>query len=335
MIAVSAVLPINARPNVFAPVVHEEGRPLADARGSAATTHARQWTKTHLISALCFICLCHPVFSQSLRVTVGLTMIPVTVTDGNGVPVEGLTKERFRVYEDGVEQTVRFLQIDDRPLSVGVLFDASRSMTGKLDRSRSAIALLFQQATAGDEFLLVEFNDSPRLIAAYTTDTSYIQSKLMDIVPRNWTALLDAVYLGVQYSRKARYSRRAMLILSDGEDNHSRYSEGEIRSLVRESDVAIYGLGIESAGFLNRQNRVLKNLAQQTGGLYFPVGKISELPEAVGKISEAMHGMYVLSYRSSSQRPEELYRRVEVRVDAPVGVRWNVSHRRGYVPAAP
>ncbi|MBI4902118.1 MAG: VWA domain-containing protein [Acidobacteria bacterium] len=274
-----------------------------------------------------------PVAVPAVRVQIGLTLVPVTVTDTSGRTILGLTRDRFHVFEDGVEQRVQSLHVEDAPVSVAVVFDASKSMTGKLDRAREAVGQLFRRAAGGDEFLLVEFNDTPRVLSPFTMDTATLQNSLLAITPRNWTALLDAVYLGIHHSVRSKNPRKALFILSDGADNHSRYTESEIKSLVRETDVAIYGLGLTGGGVWQRPDAVLKYLSEQTGGVYRAVEKTSELPEAVSRISAAMHDQYQLGYSSTSMREAGLYRKIEVRVDQPAGAeRFRVSWRRGYCP---
>src|SRR5438067_1076597 len=203
----------------------------------------------------------HP--PSDIRVDVRLTLIPVTVTDPLGAPVTGLDLGDFQLYEDGVEQQLKYFGSDDSPVSVGVVFDASQSMTGKLDQARAAVSRFFTTAGGGDEFLLIEFSDAPRLLCDFTTDTEQIEKSLVNIQTRNWTALFDAVYMAVQKMKRAKNPRKALLIVSDGGDNNSRYTQSEMKSLVREADVAIYSIALVGGGLLRRHVGLLRGLSEQ------------------------------------------------------------------------
>src|SRR5262249_22277996 len=152
---------------------------------------------------------------------------------------------------------------------------------------------------AGDEFFLVEFNDRPRLLSEFTSSTDVIEKSLVAIQPKNWTALLDAVYMAIHQMKHAANSHKALLILSDGGDNNSRSTESETKSLVREADVTIYSIGL-GAGLLRHHVRLLKQLSADTGGEYCQADKMSELPDAVERISAAIRHQYVLGYSSSN-----------------------------------
>jgi len=270
--------------------------------------------------------------AAQLRVDTRVVLIPVTVTDLLGAPFAGLSKEAFRVFEDGVEQQVRYFSRDDAPLSLGVVFDASRSMEDRLDRCRAAVSRFFTGATQGDEFFLVEFSDAPRLLCDFTADPTRIERALVKIEPQNWTALLDAVYMAIDRMKHARNARKALLILSDGGDNNSRYTQSEMKSLVREADVSIYSISI-GGGLLRRHVRLLRTLADETGGRVSEIDSLAELPEAVHQLNAAMRNRYVLGYSSNSPRRDGLYRKVQVRLNPqpdlpPLRTSW----RMGYYP---
>jgi Ca-activated chloride channel homolog len=269
--------------------------------------------------------------AAAIRVDVKLTLIPVTVTGPLGAPYPGLAKEAFRLIEDGVDQEVKYFTSEDSPVSLGVVFDASRSMEGKLDQSRRAVSQFFRTAIPGDEFFAIEFSSAPRLLCDFTSDTELIESSLASIKPKNWTALFDAVYLATHQMKRARNPRKALLILSDGNDNYSRYSESEMKSLVREGDVCIYSIGLIGSGLLKRHIRVLKELSEQTGGHSYEVERMSDLPAAAEKISAAIRNQYVLGYFSSKPQSDGLYRKIEVHVNQEAGLpRLSASWRKGY-----
>ncbi|MBV9405078.1 MAG: VWA domain-containing protein, partial [Acidobacteriaceae bacterium] len=179
-----------------------------------------------------------------LRVNKTLVLINVTVTDPLNRFVTGLEKEHFRLFEDKVEQEITQFSSEDAPISIGLVFDTSGSMGPKLQKSRQAAAEFFKTANPSDEFFLVQFNDRPELTVPFTTDTDKIQSTLTFTQSRGRTALLDSVYLAMHEMKKAKNPRKALLIISDGGDNSSRYTETEIKNAVREADVQIFAIGI-------------------------------------------------------------------------------------------
>lgn len=273
--------------------------------------------------------------APAFRADVKLILIPVTVTDVFGAPYSGLPQEAFRLFEDGVEQHLKYFAMQDAPISLGIVFDASRSMAGKLDQSRAAVARFFNTAVPGDEFLLVEFSDAPRILCDFTSDTERIERSLSGIQAENWTALFDAVYLATRQMQHARNPRKALLILSDGGDNNSRYTEREMKALLRETDVCIYSIGI-AGGLIQRHARWLRHLSDETGGFFCSVEKTSDLPGAVARISAAIRNQYLLGYVSSNPQNNGFYRKVEVRLNhagsTPLHVAWRTGY---YAPAAP
>jgi Ca-activated chloride channel homolog len=254
--------------------------------------------------------------AHSIRVYSRLVLVPVTVTDPFGAPMAGLPRSAFRLFEGGVEQEIKYFYCDDAPVSLGVIFDASRSMEGRVDRSREALARFFDTAVPGDEYFVVEFNDRPRLLCDFTRDTGRIQEALAGITTRNWTALLDAVYMAIHHMKGARNARKALLVLSDGGDNNSRYTETEMRAVVREADVSIYSIGL-AAGLLNRHVRLLRRLSEETGGHVWEVDNAGELPGAVAKASATIRNQYVLGYTPNSTGGSGLYRKVQVKLHPP------------------
>ncbi len=272
--------------------------------------------------------------AAAIRVDVKLTLVPVTVTGPLGAPFPGLTKEAFRLIEDGVEQQVKYFTSEDTPVSLGVVFDASGSMEGKLDQSRRAVSQFLRTAVQGDEFFAIEFSSAPRMLCDFTSDTGQIEKSLAGIKPKNWTALFDAVYLAPHQMRRAKNPRKALLILSDGNDNYSRYTESELKSRVREGDVTIYSIGLVGSGLLKRHLRVLRQLSDQTGGRFYEVEKMSDLPAAAEKISAAIRNQYVLGYFSSKPQSDGLYRKIEVKLNPEAGLpRLSASWRSGYYAA--
>jgi len=263
----------------------------------------------------------------NIRVDTNLVLIPVTVTDPLNRFVTGLEKENFRVFEDKIEQQISQFSSEDAPLSVGIVFDCSGSMGSKLEKSRQAVAQFFKTANPEDEFFLVEFNDRADLVIKFTTSLEEIQNRLTFTQSKGKTALLDAVYLGLHEMKKAKNARKALLIISDGGDNNSRYTETEVKNLVREADVQIYAIGIfESAGNRGRTPEemggpgLLSEIAEQTGGRHFPVENINEIPNIAEKIGIELRNQYIIGYSPKNLERNGKYRRVQVKLVQPRGL---------------
>jgi Ca-activated chloride channel homolog len=263
----------------------------------------------------------------NIRVDSSLVLIPVTVTDPMNRFVTGLEKDSFKVFEDKKEQEISQFSSEDAPLSIGVVFDCSGSMGKKLDKSREAVAQFFKLANPEDEFFLVQFNDSANLVQPFTRNLEEIQNKLAFTQSKGRTALLDAIYLALHEMKKARNPRKALLLISDGGDNSSRYTEQEIKNLVREADVQIYAIGIyESPGGRNRTPEemagpgLLTEIAEQTGGRQYSVDNLNELPDVAAKIGVELRNQYILGYQPANQTHDGKYRKVQVKLIQPRGM---------------
>jgi Ca-activated chloride channel family protein len=275
---------------------------------------------------------------SSIRVHSDLVQIPVTVLDHDDQSVAGLERERFKVFEDRVEQVISHFAMEDAPITIGFVLDASASMRDKLPQSREAVVKFLNAANAGDEFFLVQFNDQVELAADVTTSTEEVKRQLMFIRPTGRTALLDAIQFAVRNMRKASNARRALIIVSDGGDNCSRYTVSELKNLVREADVQIYALGIfDSSGGRSLAPEelagpaLLRAVAKQSGGHLFEIENINQLPEVATKIGEALRTQYVLGYAPKAVPRDGKYHRVEVKLAQTKGSRkLQASWRRGY-----
>jgi Ca-activated chloride channel homolog len=262
-----------------------------------------------------------------IRVDKTLVLINVTVTDPLNRFVTGLEKQHFRLYEDKVEQEISQFSSEDAPISIGLVFDTSGSMGSKLQKSRQAAAEFFKTANPADEFFLVQFNDRPELSVPFTTDTDKIQSTLTFTQSRGRTALLDSVYLAMHEMKKAHNPRKAILIISDGGDNSSRYTETEIKNSVREADVQIFAIGIfESLANRGRTPEeaagpsLLNELAEQTGGREYAVENVAELPDIAAKIGIELRNEYILGYTPKNRERDGKYRKVQVKLNQPRGL---------------
>jgi Ca-activated chloride channel homolog len=264
---------------------------------------------------------------SNIRIDTTVVQVPVTVTDPLNRFVTGLEKENFRIFEDKVEQKLAYFASEDAPISVGLIFDTSGSMGSKLEKSRQAVAQFFKTTNPEDEFFLVEFNDRPELVAGFTTSLEEIQNKLTFTQSKGRTALLDAVYLGLHTMKKGRNARKALLIISDGGDNSSRYTESEIKNLVREADVQIYAIGIfENASGRGRSAEemagpgLLSEISEQTGGRAFSVENLNELPDIAAKIGIELRNQYLLGYTPINAERNGKYRKVQVKLVQPRGL---------------
>jgi len=262
-----------------------------------------------------------------IRIDTTLVQVNVTVTDPLNRFVTGLEKEHFRLFEDKVEQTIAQFSAEDAPLSVGIVFDTSGSMGSKLQKSREAVTQFFKTANPVDEFLLIEFNDRPQLIVPFTTSTDEVQNQLTFTQSKGRTALLDGIYMAMNNMKKAHNPRKAILIISDGGDNSSRYTESEIKNAVREADVQVYAIGIfEPMGSRGRTSEemggpgLLSEIAEQTGGRHFPVENLNELPDIAAKIGIELRNQYVLYYTPKNQDRDGRYRHVNVKLVQPRGL---------------
>ncbi len=268
-----------------------------------------------------------PTRESNIRVDTNLVLINVTVTDPLNRFVTGLDREHFKLFEDKVEQQITQFASEDAPLSIGLVYDASGSMGSKLTKSRQATAQFFKTANPEDEFFLVQFHDRPDLVVPFTHQTEEIQNRLAFTEAKGRTALLDGVYLAMSQMKKAKNTRKAVLIISDGGDNSSRYTESEIRNAVREADVQIYAIGIfepihargRTAEELSGPG-LLSELSEQTGGRHFAVENINELPDVAAKIGIELRNQYVIGYSPINQSRDGKYRRVTVKLNQPRGL---------------
>jgi len=257
----------------------------------------------------------------AIRIDTSHVQINVTVLKAsNNQVVTGMEKDNFELFEDKIPQEILSLSTEEAPLSIAMVFDISGSMGSKLARARQAAAEFFRASNEGDEYALITFGDAPKLAVSWTSRTAEIQSRMAFIGAKGRTALYDGIYLAMQQMKTARNARKAILILSDGGDNNSRYGESDIRTAVREADVQIYGMGIyETGGRVVSSEELagpslLGDLAEITGGRSFNVDSISQMPDVAAKIGVELRNQYMLTYSSTNKEKDGKYRRVEVKV---------------------
>ena len=272
------------------------------------------------------------------HVDVNLVVVNVTVTDPFDRIVTGLEQTNFQVFDEKVEQKIEAFSTEDAPISVGLVFDSSGSMSDKIQKSKEAALQFFRTSNPQDEFMLISFSARPDLITGFTSKFENIQDRLLFVKSGGRTALLDAIYLGLSEMKKATTNRRALLVISDGGDNHSRYTENDVKRAVKESDVQIYSVGIfeplSSRGRTTEEAggpSLLADLAEVSGGRMFSVEDTNELPDIAEKISIELRNQYVIGYRPSNLVRDGRWRRVRVKLNPPKGLpALQIYSRTGY-----
>jgi Ca-activated chloride channel homolog len=265
-------------------------------------------------------------------------VIPVSVTDPVNRFVLGLRKEDFKLFDNGVEQPVAHFSGEDVPLSIGLAFDISGSMELKLRSSREAALTMLKTMSPDDEAFLSEFNEKANLAVGFTSKTADIKDALLKIQPSGLTALLDAVKFSLAQMKDARNARKAIVIISDGGDNHSNYTAAQIEDLVRQADVEIYTMGVFDPLFslgLSPEEvsgpKLLSEIATQTGGRAFAASVSSDLPSVAARIAVELRNQYVLGYYPQNQVKDGKYHNVEVKIAQPPGMPPIKLHwRQGY-----
>ena len=280
----------------------------------------------------------HKKPGEGIKVDVSLALVNVTVTDPLNRLVTGLEKENFRVFEDGTEQEIVTMSSEDVPVSIGLIFDMSGSMSDKVDKARQAAVQFMRTANPLDQFFLVSFNDRAELTSGFTSSVEELQTRMMFTASRGRTALLDAVYLGLSQMRGAHNAKRALLIISDGGDNHSRYNENDVKNYLKEADCQLYAIGIyDPIGIRSRTSEelngpsLLSEMTEMTGGRVFPVANVGELPDIAAKIGMELRNQYVLGYKPSNSQHNGVWRKIKVKLKPPKGLPpLNVYAKTGY-----
>lgn len=281
------------------------------------------------------------VLSASLKpfqANVDLVLVPVTVIDSFNRPVLDLPKQEFTLYEDSVEQPIRYFSQEDAPISVALVLDYSASMKNKIEYERQAVQEFFIHANPDDEYFIITVSSKPKLVASSTQSIGTIEERLASTKPQGATALYDAVYLGISKLRTARYQRRALLIISDGGDNRSRYSLRETREMIEEANVLTYGIGIFDdmpvpllktvEERMGRQS--MSKLTDASGGRTIPADDRRQIPQIAGLISRELRDQYMLGYQPSNIKRDGKWRKIRVRLSASAVTR-HLHYREGYV----
>ena len=262
--------------------------------------------------------------TSPIKVDVNLVLVPVSIVDPMNRQVTGLDKQNFVVFEGRERQELLHFSSEDAPVSLGAIFDVSGSMANKIERAREAVLAFFKTANPQDEFFMIAFADKPEEVTDFTQSVEDIQGRLVYTVPKGRTALLDAIYLGLSKMREAKYGKKALFIISDGGDNHSRYTESEIKNLVKESDVQIYAIGIYDHYFPTEEERLgpqlLSDITELTGGRAFSIDNPNDLADVATKIGIELRNQYVLGYRPTNPVHDGKWHKIRVKLTPPKGL---------------
>ena len=257
--------------------------------------------------------------TQTLKIDVGLVLVNVTVSDSQGRMVTGLEREDLQLWEDKIEQKIDYFSGEDSPLSIGLIFDSTGSMSDKISTARDAAVTFLKTGNPEDEYFLVTFSQDAQLTENFTTDISRLQNRLIFSPARGLTPLFDAVYMALDKMKSARHKRRALLLITDGEDNHSRYSFGDIKEFIKEQDVQLFAIGIVSPfGQLSRGRSgraIIEDLVQITGGRAFFPDSVYELEDICSKIAVELRNQYVLGYHSTNDAKDGKWRKIRIKVN--------------------
>ena len=271
-----------------------------------------------------------------IRTNVNLVMVPVSITDDLHRPIVGLAEQNFQLFEGKKAQEIKNFSSEDTPVSVGILVDVSGSMSYKLERARDAIIQFCDQANPQDEFFMITFADTPQLTTDFTTNVEHVENDLLSVHSKGQTSLLDAIYMGVRKMRSARYARKALLILSDGGDNHSRYTEKDVKTALREGDVMVYAVGTYER-YVSTQEELLgpallRMITEITGGQAFSISNASELPDVTRTIGSQLRHQYMLAYQPQAPEHDGKWHKISVKLRLPKKLNYllHVEARPGY-----
>ncbi len=299
-------------------------------------THNRGRLLTTLGALVCFAINVNgqgsrPQERPLFRIGVETVFVKVSVTDPLNRYVTGLEKEHFRVFEDKVEQSIVQFTQETAPISVGIIFDVSGSMkdNNNINSAKSALMRFLQSANSEDQFFLVTFNHQTNLAQTFTSESAAVQNEIAFRAPGGRTALYDAVYKGLDYIRQGKNEKKALILITDGEDNSSRYTPAEVREFAKESDVQIYGIGEE--GKLGYGRSEIQNIVGITGGRAFFPNNFNELDYYIDLIHAELRNQYVIGYNPTNKTHDGKWRKIRVRLEPPPGLPKLVVHaKEGY-----
>ncbi|MCL2877662.1 MAG: VWA domain-containing protein [Acidobacteria bacterium] len=265
------------------------------------------------------------------RIGVETVYVQVAVSDSLGRYVSGLKKEHFRVFEDKVEQTITHFSQEDAPISAGIVFDVSGSMKDNenIRKAKNAITRFLQSVNPEDETFLITFNEQAKITQRFTSQIGTLRSTLAQLKPSGKTAIYDAVYMGLDQIRRGKNEKKALVLITDGEDNSSRYSSVELREFAKESSVQVYGIGEQ--GVLGYGFAEIQHIVSLTGGRAFFPNSFNDLDYYIDLIHSELRSQYLVGYSPTNSIHDGKWRRITVRLDAPPGLpKLAVRAREGY-----
>lgn len=272
--------------------------------------------------------------SSDLKINVNMTLVPVTVLDSMGRSVTGLTPENFRVYDNKRPVPIASFARQDQPIAVGLIFDCSHSMSNKFKTERFAPSELFQQLGPNDESFLVTVSDRAVLRTPLTTDLAMVANSLIFSHPHGTTPLLDGIEMGLHELKKSHLQRRALIVVSDGGDNNSRYTLHEIEEMVVESNAQVFTVLLYNNPQAPEEllgPGLMEHLAQKSGGVNFTINNMADIRQAMTKIGVSLHNQYVLGYYMPDDSRSGQYRKITVQLLVPRGMpRLMIRAREGY-----
>jgi Ca-activated chloride channel homolog len=270
----------------------------------------------------------------AIRAGVDLVLVPVTVLDQADKPVSGLQAENFTVLDNQRAQTIRYFSSEDTPIRLTVILDASGSMAAKMENARQAVIELFNQSNPQDELRLLTFGDQVWGLGNFSDSLNDVHRTVAAIQPDGFTALWDALYLGVRELQSAAHPRRAIVLISDGGENHSRYTQREIKSLLEEGDVQVYAIGMFDRNPTRFEERMgplrLEEITSATGGRLFSVHDRKDLERALDRIGLELRSRYVLGYYPSNREHDGKWRHIKVKLNPSDHAKLHLFAKKGY-----
>ena len=264
-----------------------------------------------------------------LRAEVDMVMVRVSVTDPLNRYVIGLGMDHFKVFENKIEQEITHFSNDRSPVSVGIILDISGSMGDNILSARNSIVRFLEQGSAGDEYFLITFNDRTAIVQDFTSRRENIRSDITIADPKGRTALYDAIYLGLEKVSDGNNDKKALIVITDGEDNRSRYTFSEVKEFAKESDVQIYVIG--ERGELGYGRGIISEITRLTGGRPFFPNNFKQLDYFVDLIHTELRNQYVIGYNPSDKQADGKWRKIKIRLEPPEGLPpLSVRSREGY-----
>ena len=270
-----------------------------------------------------------PSEAPRFSVKVPTVIVRVSVTDPLDRYVVGLEARHFRVYEDKVEQPISIFSNDADPISVGIILDTSRSMGDNMLSARTSVNRFLKQGSPEDEYLLIGFSSRTEVLQDFTSDSRNIINEATFAAPGGETALFDAIYLGLEKIKESNNRKKALIVITDGENNASRYTFREVKEFAKESDVQIYVIGERGEQGYGRS--IISEIVSLTGGRAFFPHNFKQLDYYIDLIHTELRNQYVLGYIPLNQEFDGEWRELTVRLEPPEGMpRLNIRAREGY-----